>query len=481
MLNLSVIIFTYNDQENIKRCLETVKGWVKEIIIIDAKSFIDKKYIEKAKGEWVLFLNADEEVSIPLKIEIRQVIPGTSFNEFYIPVISNITGEWKKESDESPCPKGQGYNIVPRLIRKVRYESPCPEGHGFLKNPIRHYVLGETVTAIPKFEVKKILIIKLRGIGDTVILTPVIRNLKKFYKKAEISVLIQQSSLDVLKNNPYMKHIFFYEGFIKTVFKLMKEKFDLVICPQSSFKTALLGFLIRAKIRVVSNHNGRNYFSNIVVQKPQEYESALNRDLDCLRALGIPIRNNHVEVFVTSHEKSKSIKLLKKHWIKKEDVLVGFGLGASKEHKIWFKERFAVLSDELIKRFNCKVIFFTDPLKEKYVFEISNLMKNKPIIFKELKLRDVISVISRLDLFIGNDSGLAHISVGLNVPSIVIVGSEEPKIFHPYLTKDKHCVISKDIECKPCWKKECEIPLCLDLITVNDVLKVVRKLIQDVL
>lgn len=100
MQKLSVIVSTYNEEKNIEECLESVK-WADEIIVIDSKSKdktaeIAKKYtdkifvteiksfsgkknfgIDKASGEWIFWIDADERIPDALKDEILQTISGS--------------------------------------------------------------------------------------------------------------------------------------------------------------------------------------------------------------------------------------------------------------------------------------------------------------------------------------------------------------------------------------------------------------------
>ncbi|MCS7091829.1 MAG: glycosyltransferase family 2 protein [Patescibacteria group bacterium] len=108
MTKLSVNIITLNEEENIKTCLESIKDIAYEIIIVDSGSSdrtieIAKKYtkkifyrkfddyssqknfaLEKSSGEWILSLDADEEISQDLAKEIKQAIKKDNCNGFYI-------------------------------------------------------------------------------------------------------------------------------------------------------------------------------------------------------------------------------------------------------------------------------------------------------------------------------------------------------------------------------------------------------------
>ncbi|MBZ0203321.1 MAG: glycosyltransferase family 2 protein [Ignavibacteria bacterium] len=104
---ISSIVITYNEESNIKECLETLK-WTDEIIVIDsgstdatvniAKEFTDKVFvidnipyglkrnvgIEKAKGEWIIWLDADERVTTELKEEILQITSRKDADDAYL-------------------------------------------------------------------------------------------------------------------------------------------------------------------------------------------------------------------------------------------------------------------------------------------------------------------------------------------------------------------------------------------------------------
>lgn len=105
-MSLSVIVITLNEEKNIDECLKSVR-WVDEIIVIDSNSTdktveLAKKFtqnifqlnapygfkrnfgIEKAKGEWILWLDADERISDELRIEIQKVISRNNFDAYFI-------------------------------------------------------------------------------------------------------------------------------------------------------------------------------------------------------------------------------------------------------------------------------------------------------------------------------------------------------------------------------------------------------------
>jgi glycosyltransferase involved in cell wall biosynthesis len=129
MASVSVIIITFNEENNIKRCLDSVK-WTDEIIIVDSgssdrtieisKSYGAKVYhqdwlgfgLQKGKalsyvtGEWVLSLDADEVMTSGLKIEIQKIINSRpEIISYRIKRISQLYGSWIKHGDwKNDCP-----------------------------------------------------------------------------------------------------------------------------------------------------------------------------------------------------------------------------------------------------------------------------------------------------------------------------------------------------------------------------------------
>lgn len=160
---LSVVIITKNEEERIKACLESVK-WAEEVVVLDNGSQdktleITKKYTDKifkmnsidfaalrnramqeTKGDWVLFVDADERVLEPLKLEIEEVIKSSDFSALAVSRKNIIFG---KEVSYGPF----WPDWVIRLLKKSDFENWVGEVHeypkfkgklGYSKNSLLH-------------------------------------------------------------------------------------------------------------------------------------------------------------------------------------------------------------------------------------------------------------------------------------------------------------------------------------------------------
>lgn len=163
-MKISVAIATFNEEENIGPCLETVKDWVDEIVIVDGESTdktreIAKKYgakvivttnkpifhinkqmaIDACQGDWILQLDADERVTPELEEEILEAIK-LPYNGFWIPRRNFFLGRYLKKGGQYP-----DYTL--RLYKKGKGRLPCKTVHeqakvkgkvGYLKNDLLH-------------------------------------------------------------------------------------------------------------------------------------------------------------------------------------------------------------------------------------------------------------------------------------------------------------------------------------------------------
>ncbi len=165
-IHLSVALAVFNEEKNLSACLDSVKDWVDEIVVVDGGSTdktveIAQKYkarviktsnppmfhlnkqkaIDACKCEWVLQLDADEQVSIELKEEILQTLPSTEANGFWLPRKNFFLGNFLEKGGQYP-----DYTL--RLYRNSKGKLPCKSVHeqavvegrvGFLKSDLLHY------------------------------------------------------------------------------------------------------------------------------------------------------------------------------------------------------------------------------------------------------------------------------------------------------------------------------------------------------
>ncbi|MDH5661996.1 MAG: glycosyltransferase family 9 protein, partial [Elusimicrobiota bacterium] len=138
------------------------------------------------------------------------------------------------------------------------------------------------------------------------------------------------------------------------------------------------------------------------------------------------------------------------------------------------------LADILIRKLKAKVLLLWGPGEESLIESISSLMKEKPVIAPRTDLKELAHMISRCTLFIGSDSAPLHIASAFSVPSIGLYGPTDPRRNGPY--GPGNIVIKKDLKGLSCRGKgcrKCKTQECMQLISVEEVVKQVENKIKE--
>lgn len=330
---------------------------------------------------------------------------------------------------------------------------------------------------------KKILIIKLREIGDTVLATPAIKAIRRSFPDCFLSIVVPKTSSGVLFNNPHLDEIVSYDrkrsirDYLSLIWRLRKRKFDLAINLHASHRSALIAYLSGARFRVVNNHNGKNYYANIPIQKLAEIpKTAIEKDLVACEAVGIETNDKTTEVFPHSDDCKKIEELLKNKEIDLlNNSLMAIFIGAREEIRCWSLEKYIRLCEFFHDKEGIKVLLIYGPKEEGKVRYIMESMKKPPIVLGNLSLLQLASLFGKCNLFIGNISGPIHIAVAMKIPTITICAPKYVEEWHPYNTS-RHKVVSKYPNCRECEKNFCDEGVCLEEVLVEEVIKEVEAL-----
>lgn len=330
--------------------------------------------------------------------------------------------------------------------------------------------------------IKKILIIQTAFLGDVILCTPLIKATRKLFPHSFISFLLIPETKNVLDNNPHLNEIIIYDkrgkdrgpkSFFKMVEKVKKENFDLAIIPHRYLRSALLAYLAKIPQRIGFDKGiGSFLFTQKVTYQNKLHE--VERNLSLLNNFNNEPMDKAPELFPSPQDFSYAQELLQGSGIKRDDKIVGIAPGSIWATKRWLPQRFAEVSDLLIKKAGAKVIFLGSKGDEKLCIEIANLMKEKPVILAgKTSILQSAAIISKCKVILSNDSAPVHIASTMKKPVVAIFGSTIPEFgFAPY--GEGHIIIEKKIECRPCGihgKNKCPEKhfKCMTEITTQEV------------
>jgi len=334
-----------------------------------------------------------------------------------------------------------------------------------------------------------ILIVLIAGIGDLILASKSIRAIRNGYPDADIHLLTNSEAVPIAQNYRYVDHVWsfpirelrkdkrYFIDIIKILLELRKIKFDFAVnlytvsSWMGAMKMGFLFLLVGAKRGIGHDSKGFGLFIDKKVPvgtfRDRHFADAM---LDiALLAGGIPDTKG-IEIFWDKKCEKKWERLFLKKQDVSQEIVIGINPGGDRLNRRWNPDRYAFLADRLIEDYKAKVVFLGGPGEENIVGYIESRMKNDIVnLAGKLKLNDLAYLISRFDLLITNDSGPMHIGTAVGTRMVAIFGPEDPVLMGPYSSPGLYRVVCKNVSCRPCNKKRCNRPICLDMITSEEV------------
>ena len=153
-----------------------------------------------------------------------------------------------------------------------------------------------------KSKINKILVIKPAAIGDVLLSTPVVENLRYSFPDAEIYFLTQKFCKEVLTGNPFITRVLTYDlsldGGWFIIKNIRKQRYDLIIDLFGNPRTALITYLSRAKYKVGFKFRQRKYAYNIKLDSRGGEVHNAEFNLDALRALGLEVKTSAPRFYI---------------------------------------------------------------------------------------------------------------------------------------------------------------------------------------
>jgi lipopolysaccharide heptosyltransferase II len=349
----------------------------------------------------------------------------------------------------------------------------------------------------------KLLVIKLDHLGDVVTATPVFRSLRAEFPDVPIHALVGPWARGLLAQSPFIDRVLVYESLrfrrrdtradprppFRVMLEASAERYTHVIELRGDSWTLLLPFLTGARRRVdrgtvrLDRWLARRWLpwgSPVWAREPL-HEVMTN--LDVLRLLyeDPEPTPNRVEIFLAEEDRALVAVRLRALGII-EAPLITIHPGASWRPRAWRPERFAEVGRQLLARYDVHVLYVGTAEDVDIRDRISALLPDRRAHFLfDWRLTETAALIERSALFIGNDSGLAHIAAACGTPVIALYGPQDPRRFGPW--SERAIVHHKPVPCFPCKQTVCVVPHnpCVNLIFVDEVMRSAETVLRPLL
>lgn len=375
-----------------------------------------------------------------------------------------------------------------RMIRIIEF---------FLRPTVRFLDRFRTATAAdPARDIREILVVELWNLGDIVMQSPFLINLRVQYPQARIILLTSPKIAPLIASQglvdeiveiriPWAQHYsrlrkynpFSSQWFtaLATLRALRRRPLDLAFSARADLRDNFILWFLRARRRVGYSFGGGGFLLTDAAVPDIHNQHFSHRWLRLLEHLDKPIRERHPRLHISAEDRHAARKLLESRGVRAGDFLVAVHAGARSVNRQWGEAHFAQVAERLLAAFPIKIVWFQDPAQE---IPPPNGDRVIPL---ALPLKQFAAVLSQCRMFVCNDSGPMHMAAALGVPVVAVFGPTQPAWFGPL--GDHHQVVIRDgFWCRPCFDY-CifDQPYCLRAISVQEVSQAAESTLQKLL
>ena len=338
--------------------------------------------------------------------------------------------------------------------------------------------------------VRSVLVVRLRSIGDTVLATPSLHALRRFLPRARIDVLLEDWVAPLLEGSEDVDRVLTVRrksqsSRLRVARQLRAEGYDVAYNLHGGSTAALLVRASGAKHRVgyadyayAALHNHQSPPSAQLWGREKTHSA--EQQLALLGWTGVPVTDRPASRLAVT----EAAAALVERRLKDEAQLSAsqpFALihpAAAFDTKTWAAANFARVVEHLAAR-GLGTVAVAGPGEEKVIDEVRAHARAPLAGFTDLSLPELTALAARSTLFVGNDSGVAHVAAAVRVPQVVVFGSSNVAHWRPWASAPAE-VVREEMHCAPCPGYTCAefgTPECIRRVRPERVVAAVERVL----
>ena len=358
------------------------------------------------------------------------------------------------------------------------------------------YLVDKVRGRVPELtgEPNRILVLEYWNLGDIVMESPFLHNLRVQYPTAHIAIFTSPKCADLLEGQglvdemivvrvPWAQHYSRWRKYnpftmlwldlFRALRTVRAREFDLAFSARADIRENFMLWATKVRRRVGYAFGGGGFLLTDLATPDLHNPHFSQRWLRLLEHVGKPILTRDPHLGVSNERQKWARQFMSSRGLQASDFVVAIHPGARSALRQWGKQNFVALANRLQSEFPIKVVWFTDPMQ--------GSTDNGPNAPLALPLGQFMAVLSECRMFICNDSGPMHIASSLGTPVVAIFGPTEPTWFGP-LGQGHTVVIRPEFWCRPCFDYcQFDQPYCLRTVTVDSVYEASAKTIRQLL
>ncbi len=342
--------------------------------------------------------------------------------------------------------------------------------------------------------VERVLVVRLRSIGDTVLSTPSLFALKRFLPHASIDILLEDWVAPVLDGYPHVDEVITLErksfaSRARVARQLRANRYDVVYNLHGGTTATLLTRATGARHRVgyesyqyARLHNHLSPASSFLWG--QDKTHSVEQQLALLGWTGVPVSDRPPTSLAVTESANASIqsRLQASGLIDAKFVVIH--PAAAFQTKQWAAENFGRVAEAMSAQ-GLAIVVITTPNEKSIADELNRSVAVPTVTFTDLALPEITALLSRARLFVGNDSGIAHMAAAMRTPLVVIFGSSNRAHWRPWVSGASRTaaeMVFEELECQPCHGYFCEKfaePECIKRVPVQRVIAATERVLRE--
>ena len=330
----------------------------------------------------------------------------------------------------------------------------------------------DSLSLLPRLpEGARVLIVRLRSLGDVVLLTPALSALHEWRPDLRLCVVVEPFCAPLLEGNPAVSEVVLMKSFFAAARELRSLDFPVVYNQHAGPTSALLVACIGVPQRVCWTRRQFSFVYNVLIPDPGERVHTVEHRMEQFFATGLPRGPiPPARVYAQPDAQAAVAEQLAARGIVTGKPYAVLHPGAKYFTKRWAVDKFIAVARWLREKNGIEPVFNLGLAEAEIAAEVRRGCGSEFALLDSLDLRQLIALIAGCRIFIGNDSGPTHIATALARPVVAIFGSSSSINWRPWQTA--HRVVQNDFPCNPCRGDRCYAfaePRCILSVTLDQV------------
>ncbi len=339
---------------------------------------------------------------------------------------------------------------------------------------------------VPPSEIHKILLIRLRRIGDIIMTTPAVTALKKAVPESQITYVVEEPYRCLVDGLPGVDRVIALGKrsklpvFWRLLRTLHNEPYDVMFDFHGGPRAWWMALAAKAKIKVGYEIKYRGFVYDIAIPRgiKNGFVHSVENHLNLVRALGFRVERPPLSLPPAQESEIRKVdRLFAENGLEGSKLIV-LHISAGNQFRDWGVDNWTGLVDRLAQEPSVRVVLVGGEPDHAAEQRILSLSSSHPVSFVgRLNLLELKEMMARSSLFVGPDSGPMHIAAATGTPIVALFGPTLPVHFSPW--QAKAYIVAKELSCRPCRQKKCLTAdfRCLRSITPEEVLHACRRFV----